>query len=118
MAADAPLLLVLPAVTMTGAAGTSSLITWMSFLQRRIPDVQLSRVLATTTALDTLLTPVRYALADPLSDLAGVRPTLWGCAALALSGAAVACVRDVRHAIPGYGPALATSSYSCPVPLD
>ncbi|MBG0818383.1 MFS transporter [Planomonospora sp. ID82291] len=119
LAAGAPLPVIAAAAGATGAAGTIQLVTWTSFLQRTIPDVQLSRILATTSALGTLLTPVAYALAGPLSELAGVRPVLWGCAALALSGAAVAaCVRDVRHTPPGSGPASTASPRSRPVPLD
>ncbi|WP_329431155.1 ATP-binding protein (plasmid) [Streptosporangium sp. NBC_01495] len=55
-------------------------------------------LLATTAALGTVLVPAAYVIVGPLSEMVGVRPVLWGCAALVLAGAAVAaCVGDVRR---------------------
>lgn len=98
MAAGAPLPVIAVAAGATGAAGTIQMLRWTSHLQSAIPDAQLSRILATTAALGTLLVPVAYAIIGLLSELVGVRPVPWGCAVLVLAGAAVAaCVDDVRR---------------------
>ncbi|WP_188196647.1 MFS transporter [Nonomuraea sp. SYSU D8015] len=98
MATNAPLPALIGAGALTGAAGTLQLITWTSYLQEVIPTEQLSRIVATTATIGTLLVPVSYATAGPLADAVGVRVVLAGCAALVVAGAAAAfCVRDVRR---------------------
>jgi MFS family permease len=98
MAATVPLLVLVGAGALTGAAGTLQLIAWTSYLQEAIPVEQLSRILATNSMIGALLVPVAYAVIGPVADAIGVRVVLALWAAIVVCAAvASACVPEVRH---------------------
>ncbi|WP_431929952.1 MFS transporter [Nonomuraea jabiensis] len=98
MAAMAPTWWIATVGGLTGAAGTLQLISYTSLQQREIPQEQLSRVIATSSVVGSVLVPLFSALAGPLADAIGVRIVLASCAVFVVAGAAAAfSVHDVRR---------------------
>ncbi|MEU7004780.1 MFS transporter [Nonomuraea sp. NPDC046570] len=79
MSFNAALPVIAMAGAFTGAAGTLQLINWTAYLQRVVPEAQLSRVLATTATIGTLLTPIFYAAAGPVAQATSTRVVLGVC---------------------------------------
>jgi MFS family permease len=76
-------------------------VVWITALQERVAPTALSRVSAYDTVGSFVFMPVGFAVAGPIADAAGLRPTLIGIAACAvalpLALAAVPAVRSVRR---------------------
>ena len=67
-------------------------------MQQEIPADRLSRVYSYDALGSWALVPLGYAIAGPVSELIGTRPTLMGAAALSLlATVSVLFVPDVRH---------------------
>ena len=97
MASGAPLPAVAAAAMTTGAAGTVQAITWTAYLQSVIPAGQFARVTSLYALATSALVPLAYLAAGPLTGLTGLRPAMWGCAAVeALAGLTASAIPDVR----------------------
>jgi MFS family permease len=64
-------------------------VVWITALQERIPPTALSRVSSYDTLGSFVFMPVGFALAGPVADAAGLRPTLLGVAGCAVATALV-----------------------------
>ena len=81
----------------TGATGTVQGITWTAYLQSVIPAGQFARVTSLYALATSALVPLAHLAAGPLTGLTGLRPAMWGCAAVeALAGLTAIAIPDVR----------------------
>ncbi|WP_406840537.1 MFS transporter [Streptomyces sp. AHU1] len=88
----------------TGVAVSLFFVIWETALQTHIPEAALSRVSSYDYLLSTGLMPLGLALAGPVSDSLGVRPTLYGMTLVAVPAAlALLCVPAVRR-LPAHAP--------------
>ncbi|MEU6273977.1 MFS transporter [Streptomyces populi] len=88
----------------TGVAVSLFFVSWETALQTHIPEAALSRVSSYDYLLSTGLMPLGLALAGPVSDSLGVRPTLYGMTLVAVPAAlALLCVPAVRR-LPAHAP--------------
>jgi MFS family permease len=72
-------------------------VLWDTTLQQEIPHEKLSRVSSYDALGSFVLIPLGLAVAGPVAEAAGTRPTILGAAALSLTATlAVLLVRDVR----------------------
>lgn len=73
-------------------------VCWDTTMQQQIPGHMLSRVYAYDMLGSVALIPVGFAVAGPIADAIGTRPTLYGAAALVvLATLPILGVRDVRE---------------------
>lgn len=98
----------------TGVAVSLFFVIWETALQTHIPEASLSRVSSYDYLLSTGLMPLGLALAGPVSDSLGVRPTLYAMTLVAVPSAlALLCVPAIRR-LPAQ--AEETSGDSLPTP--
>ncbi|WP_192809926.1 MFS transporter [Actinomadura rudentiformis] len=98
LAAQLPLPAIAVTAAVCGVGGTFELVTYTSTLQARLPEEQMSRVLATIALVTSLLVPVALVSAGPLAAAAGATTVLAAAAVTALLAAALAfSIRDVRN---------------------
>jgi MFS family permease len=72
-------------------------VLWDTAMQQEIPQEKLSRVSSYDSLGSFVLIPLGFAIAGPVSDVFGTRPTILGAAAISLTATlAVLLVRDVR----------------------
>ncbi|MET8096534.1 MFS transporter [Streptomyces sp. NPDC005236] len=96
----------------TGVAVSLFFVIWETALQTHIPEAALSRVSSYDYLLSTGLMPLGLALAGPMSDSLGVRPTLYAMTLIAVPAAlALLCVPAVRR-LPAHAPAATSGSGS------
>ncbi|MGW1065182.1 MFS transporter [Streptomyces aureus] len=82
----------------TGVAVSLFFVIWETALQTHIPEASLSRVSSYDYLLSTGLMPLGVALAGPVSDSLGVRPTLYAMTLVAVPSAlALLCVPAIRR---------------------
>ncbi|MFD5515511.1 MFS transporter [Streptomyces sp. NPDC127066] len=82
----------------TGVAVSLFFVIWETALQTHIPEAALSRVSSYDYLLSTGLMPLGLALAGPVSDSLGVRPTLYAMTVIGvLAALALLCVPAVRR---------------------
>ncbi|MFI0960885.1 MFS transporter [Streptomyces sp. NPDC021080] len=82
----------------TGVAVSLFFVIWETALQTHIPEAALSRVSSYDYLLSTGLMPLGLALAGPVADSLGVRPTLYAMTIIAVPAAlALLCVPAVRR---------------------
>lgn len=82
---------------MTGASVTVQGITWAAFLQPVIRTGQFACVTSLYALATSALVPLAYLAAGPLTGLTGLRPAMWGHAAVeALAGLTAIAIPDVR----------------------
>ncbi|PWI12794.1 MFS transporter [Streptomyces sp. Act143] len=94
----APLALIVTLEAVTGVAVSVFFVTWDTALQTHVPEDVLSRVSSYDYLLSSGLMPLGLAVAGPVSEVLGVRPTLYAMTALAVPAAlALLCVPDVRR---------------------
>ncbi|MFI8183316.1 MFS transporter [Actinacidiphila glaucinigra] len=90
------LIAILEAVT--GVAVSLFFVLWETALQTHVPEAALSRVSSYDYLLSAGLMPLGLALAGPVSETLGVRPTLYAMTVIAVPAAiALLCVPDVRR---------------------
>ncbi|WP_329319844.1 MFS transporter [Streptomyces sp. NBC_01262] len=82
----------------TGVAVALFFVLWDTALQTHVPESALSRVSSYDHLLSAGLMPLGLALAGPVSDSLGLRPTLYSMTIVAVPAAlALLCVPAVRH---------------------
>ncbi|MFJ5546416.1 MFS transporter [Streptomyces sp. NPDC093225] len=82
----------------TGVAVSVFFVLWETALQTHVPEHALSRVSSYDYLLSSGLMPLGLALAGPVSQALGMRPTLYAMTAVAVPAAlALLCVPSVRH---------------------
>ncbi|MFH8391477.1 MFS transporter [Streptomyces sp. NPDC018036] len=82
----------------TGVGVSLFFVTWETSLQIHIPEASLSRVSSYDYLLSTGLMPLGLALAGPVSDAVGLRPTLYAMTFIAVPASlALLCVPSVRR---------------------
>jgi MFS family permease len=82
----------------TGVAVALFFVLWDTALQTHVPESALSRVSSYDHLLSAGLMPLGLALAGPVSDSLGLRPTLYVMTIVAVPAAlALLCVPAVRH---------------------
>jgi MFS family permease len=82
----------------TGAGIEVFSVMWDTAMQQNIPGEKLSRVYAYDMLGSIAVTPVGTVLAGPIAEVAGVRATIWGAAALVVAATLpIFAVRDVRR---------------------
>ncbi|MFB7244184.1 MFS transporter [Streptomyces populi] len=88
----------------TGVAVSLFFVIWETALQTHIPEAALSRVSSYDYLLSSGLMPLGLALAGPVSDSLGVRPTLYAMTLVAVPASlALLCVPAVRR-LPAHAP--------------
>ncbi|MFF3448557.1 MFS transporter [Streptomyces sp. NPDC002667] len=88
----------------TGVGVSLFFVTWETALQTHIPEASLSRVSSYDYLLSTGLMPLGLALVGPVSDAAGLRPTLYAMTFIAVPASlALLCVPSVRR-LPAQAP--------------
>ena len=93
-----PVALISAAAFTAGVGGEVFSVLWNTALHTRVAPEALSRVSAYDVVGSIALAPIGEALAGPLTDSIGARPTLLiGAALIILPTLAVLCVRDVRR---------------------
>ncbi|MEU5099372.1 MFS transporter [Streptomyces sp. NPDC020996] len=94
----APVALIAVLEAVTGIAVSLFFVTWETALQTHVPEAALSRVSSYDFLLSAGLMPLGLALAGPVSEALGVRPTLYGMTVIAVPAAlALLCVPAVRR---------------------
>jgi MFS family permease len=89
--------LIVAAAALSGAGIEIFVLLWNTTMQQEIPADKLSRVYSYDALGSFALVPVGLAAAGPIAELVGVRATLWGAAAIAVSVTLVVLlVQDVR----------------------
>jgi MFS family permease len=93
----------IPLVGLVAAAALAGIglevfqVLWETTMQQEIPQEKLSRVSAYDALGSFVLMPLGFAVAGPVAELIGARPTILGAAAISLVATlAVLLVRDVR----------------------
>ncbi|MET9401379.1 MFS transporter [Kitasatospora sp. NPDC002965] len=103
----APLVLIAVLEAVTGVAVSLFFVLWETALQTHVPESVLSRVSSYDHLLSAGLMPVGLALAGPVSESLGVRPTLHAMTVVAVPAAlALLCVPAVRR-LPARAPGAA-----------
>jgi len=98
LAYHAPVELLAPAAALAGFAFACGSVVWDSTVQRMIPPDKLARVAAYGWMGAMVFLPAGYALAGPISSVAGMRGyLLFGACWLVASTLAVVRVRSVRE---------------------
>jgi predicted MFS family arabinose efflux permease len=98
LAYQAPVELLAPAAALAGFAFACGSVVWDSTVQRMIPPDKLARVSAYGWMGAMVFLPAGYALAGPISSVAGMRAyLLFGAGWLVASTLAVVRVRSVRE---------------------
>ncbi|MGW3910003.1 MFS transporter [Streptomyces sp. NPDC005070] len=94
----APVAVIAVLEAVTGVAVSLFFVIWETALQTHIPEAALSRVSSYDYLLSAGLMPLGLALAGPVSDSLGVRPTLYAMTVIAVPSAlALLCVPAVRR---------------------
>jgi MFS family permease len=97
LAAPLPLVAVVAAAGMAGIGAEVFGVLWDTAMQQEIPQEKLSRVSSYDALGSFVLIPLGLAVAGPVAEGIGTRPTILGAAAISLSATlAVLLVRDVR----------------------
>ena len=98
LAAPLPFVAVLGFAFLAGIGVETFAILWDTAMQQEIPADRLSRVYSYDALGSWALVPLGYAIAGPVSEAIGTRPTLMGAAALSLlATVSVLFVPEVRH---------------------
>lgn len=96
----------------TGVAVSLFFVLWETALQTHVPEHALSRVSSYDHLLSSGLMPVGLALAGPVSESLGVRPTLYAMTVIAVPATlALLCVPAVRR-LPAHAPGTASGGGS------
>ncbi|MEV7323887.1 MFS transporter [Streptomyces sp. NPDC093970] len=99
----------------TGVAVSLFFVTWETALQTHVPEAALSRVSSYDYLLSAGLMPVGLALAGPVSDSFGVRPTLYAMTVIGVPAAlALLLVPAVRRLPAASGTGDSRSGHSLP----
>ncbi|MGW7051061.1 MFS transporter [Streptomyces sp. NPDC054887] len=94
----APLVWIAILEAVTGVAVSLFFVLWETALQTHVPETALSRVSSYDYLLSAGLMPLGLALAGPVSESVGVRPTLYAMTLVAVPAAlALLCVPSVRR---------------------
>jgi MFS family permease len=97
LAAPLPLVAVIGLAAVAGLGVETFGIMWDTTMQQEIPQEKLSRVYSYDALGSFVLIPLGYAVAGPLSEVFGTRPTILGAAAISLTATLlVLLVREVR----------------------
>jgi MFS family permease len=97
LAGPLPLAAVIAAAAVAGLGIEIFGIMWDTTMQQEIPQEKLSRVYSYDALGSFVLIPLGYAVAGPVSEVVGTRPTILGAAAISLTATLlVLLVRDVR----------------------
>ncbi len=97
LAGPLPLVAVIAAAALAGIGIEIFGVMWDTTMQQEIPQEKLSRVYSYDALGSFVLIPLGLAVAGPVSEVFGTRPTLLGAAAISLTATlAVLFVRDVR----------------------
>jgi MFS family permease len=97
LAGPLPLAAVIAAALVAGLGIEIFGIMWDTTMQQEIPQEKLSRVYSYDALGSWVLIPLGYAVAGPVSEVFGTRPTVLGAAAISLTATLlVLLVRDVR----------------------
>jgi hypothetical protein len=97
LAAHAPLVLILPALLITGVSGMVFNTLWETTLQQHIPPCARSRVSSYDWFGSIAFTPIGLALIGPLATAIGISGALYLCGAIdVLSVGLLLGVRDIR----------------------
>ena len=97
LAGPVPLAGVIAAAALAGIGIEIFGVMWDTTMQQEIPQEKLSRVYSYDALGSFVLIPLGLAVAGPISEVFGTRPTLLGAAAISLTATlAVLLVRDVR----------------------
>jgi MFS family permease len=97
LAGPAPLVGVVAAAAIAGLGVEIFGILWDTTIQQEIPQEKLSRVSSYDALGSFVLIPLGLAVAGPVAQAIGTRPTILGAAAISLTATlAVLLVRDVR----------------------
>ena len=92
-----PLLGLVAAAALAGIGLEVFQVLWETTMQQEIPQEKLSRVSSYDALGSFVLIPLGFAVAGPVAELIGTRPTILGAAAISLVATlAVLLVRDVR----------------------
>jgi MFS family permease len=99
----APLAVIAASAVVAGLGIETFGVLWDTSLQQHVPLDALSRVASYDQLGSLALTPIGFAVMGPIADGAGIRPAIWGAAALiVVATLPVLLVRDVRelHRVP------------------
>lgn len=99
-----PLAVIAILEAVTGIAVSLFFTLWETALQTHVPEAALSRVSSYDQLLSTGLMPLGLAIAGPVSQSLGMRPTLYAMTIIAVPATlALLCVPAVRH-LPAHAP--------------
>jgi MFS family permease len=97
LAGPLPLAALIGLAALAGIGSETFGIMWDTTMQQEIPEEKLSRLYSYDALGSWVLIPIGLAVAGPISEAVGTRPTILGAAAISLTATlAVLFVRDVR----------------------